>query len=231
MDIEGLGPAVVDQVVEHLDVKSPADLFKLDSERLITLERMGQKSADNIVNALEKAKQRGLAKVLAGLSINQLGEKLAEDLTSQFSSAEALLDLGKRHAKGDASAAEALIAIDGVAETTAETVLQAFASPAIQEVLKELAALGVVLEEEQQERQEIEGVAGKTFVLTGTMPNWGRSEAAGYIKAAGGKTSSSVSKKTDYVVAGEKAGSKLTKAESLGVMVIDEAGLRSLLGM
>ena len=231
MDIEGLGPAVVDQVVEHLAVKSPADLFKLDSERLVTLERMGQKSADNIVKALEKAKQRGLAKVLAGLSINQLGEKLAEDLTGQFASAEALLDLGKRHATGDTSAAEALIAIDGVAETTAETVLQAFANPAIQEVLKELAELGVVLEEEQQERQEVEGVAGKTFVLTGTMPNWGRSEAAGFIKAAGGKTSSSVSKKTDYVVAGEKAGSKLTKAESLGVTVLDEAGLKSLLGM
>lgn len=231
MDIEGLGPAVIDQVVEHLDVCSPADLFRLNQERLITLERMGQKSADNIVAALESAKQRGLAKVLAGLSISQLGGKLAEDLTAHFASADQLIDLAKRHADGDESAAAALIAIDGVAETTAETVLQAFASPEIQEVLSALAALGVVLEEEKQELQEREGVTGKTFVLTGTMPNWGRSEAAGYIKAAGGKTSGSVSKKTDYLVAGEKAGSKLTKAEGLGVTIIDEAKLKALLGM
>lgn len=231
MDIDGMGPAVIDQVIDKLGVKTPADLFALEAEKLASLERMGEKSANNIVKALNTARKRGLAKVLTGLAINQVGEKLAEDLAGHFSSADKLIALGRQYVAGDKEVVQMLCEIDGVAETTARTVLEALGNPAVQEVLHQLADHGVLLNEETKKVEAREGVAGKTFVLTGTLPEWGRSEAAAHIKAAGGKTSSSVSKKTDYVVAGDKAGSKLAKAESLGVTVIDESGLRELLGM
>jgi DNA ligase (NAD+) len=231
MDIDGMGPAVIDQVVEKLGVATPADLFDLNAEQLAGLDRMGAKSAENIIKALDQARQRGLARVLTGLSIHHLGEKLAEDLSDHFNSAAVLIDLGQRFVDGDEETLTRLCAIDGVAETTARTVLQAFGNPAIQQVLLALGKHGVVLENADRKIEAREGVAGKTFVLTGTMPEWGRSEAAGYIKAAGGKTSSAVSKKTDYLVAGDRAGSKLAKAEKFGVAVIDEDELRALLGM
>jgi DNA ligase (NAD+) len=230
MDIEGLGEALVDQVVGQLGVDSPAGLFALTAERLAGLERMGGKSAANLVAALAAAKGRGLARVLAGLALEQVGEKLAEDLSARFGSAERLLALGAAHAAGEVGPIAELQSIDGVAERTARTVLGQLANPAVRASLAALAAAGVVLEHRGAQVREVAGVAGKTFVLTGTLPTLTRPDAERLIKAAGGKTSGSVSKKTDYVVAGDEAGSKLAKAQELGVRILDEAGLRALLG-
>ncbi len=221
MDIEGLGEAVVDQVVTHCGVASPADLFRLTVERLADLERMGGKSAANLVAGLAAAKGRGLARVLAGLALSHVGEKLSEDLSARFGNATRLLVI--------TDPAE-LMQIDGVAERTASIVLAQLASPSVRQLFADLAAVGVILEHRGALVQQIAGVAGKTFVLTGTLPTLTRPEAEQLIKAAGGKTSGSVSKKSDFVVAGDEAGSKLTKAQALGLTVLDEAGLRALLG-
>jgi DNA ligase (NAD+) len=220
MDIEGLGEAVVDQVVTSLGVRSPADLFRLQAEQLAGLERMGGKSAANLVAGLAAAKERGLARVLAGLALSQVGEKLSEDLAARFGSAERLLAI---------SDPAELMQIDGVAERTASVVHAQLANPAVRALFADLAAVGVQLTHRGAAVREVAGVAGKTFVLTGTLPTLTRPDAEKLIKAAGGKTSGSVSKKTDYVVAGADAGSKLEKAQTLGVAILDEAGLRALL--
>jgi DNA ligase (NAD+) len=230
MDIDGLGEAVIDQVVTHLGVRSPADLFALDAGRLAALERMGGKSAANLVASLEAAKKRGFARVLAGLALEQIGEKLAEELSARFGGAQRLLDLAARHAAGEAGAMDELLLIDGVAERTARLVLDQLGNPAVRETLAALAAAGVDLTHRGTAVRQVAGIAGKTFVLTGTLPTLTRPEAEALIKAAGGKTSGAVSKRTDYVVAGAEAGSKLAKAQELGVTVLDEAGLRALLG-
>ncbi len=221
MDIEGLGEAVVDQVVTSLGVRSPADLFRLQADQLAGLERMGGKSAANLVAGLAAAKERGLARVLAGLALSHVGEKLSEDLAARFASAERLLAI--------TDPAE-LMQIDGVAERTAGIVLAQLANPAVRALFADLAAVGVQLTHRGAAVRAVAGVAGKTFVLTGTLPTLTRPDAEKLIKAAGGKTSGSVSKKTDYVVAGAEAGSKLEKAQTLGVAILDEAGLRALLG-
>lgn len=229
MDIEGLGEAVVDLVVTHLGVAGPADLFALDAARLSTLERMGEKSAANLVAGLQTAKSRGLARVLTGLALEQIGEKLSEDLATRFGSAQRLLDMAAAHAAGDTAALGELMQIDGVAERTARLVLDQLANPAVRATIAALAAAGVVLEHRGAVVAAVAGVAGKTFVLTGTLPTLTRPDAEKLIKAAGGKTSGSVSKKTDYVVAGAEAGSKLAKAQELGVTILDEAALKALL--
>jgi DNA ligase (NAD+) len=230
MDIADVGPAIIDQLVERLGVRSPADLFALDAARLAGLDRMGERSAANIVAGLEAARSRGLARVLVGLALEQVGEKLAEDLSARFGSAGRLLELGEGHAAGDQAPMAELMQIDGVAERTARVVLDQFATPSVRAVLAALAAAGVELVHRGAQVREVAGVAGKVFVLTGTLPTLTRPDAESLIKTAGGKTSGSVSKKTDYVVAGADAGSKLAKAQSLGVPIIDEAGLRTLLG-
>ena len=235
MDIDGLGASTVDQVVEHLDVRSPEDLFHLTKEQLATLERMGEKSAANLLNSLEGAKGRGLARVLAALAIRQVGTTMAEDLARYFKSADRLLEFAGRYARGDAEAIE-LVAplkgrgtIEGMARKSADIIFSELNSDALRRVFKGLREVGVVLEERATMTQIVPGVAGKTFVLTGTLPTLKRSEAAQRIKAAGGKVSASVSKNTDFVVAGSEAGSKLEKAKKLGVELLDEAGLLRLL--
>ncbi len=220
MDIEGLGEAVVDQVVTHCAVHSPADLFRLTVEQLVGLDRLGGKSAANLVAGLAAAKERGLARVLAGLALSHVGEKLSEDLATTFGSADRLLAV--------TDPAE-LMRIDGVAERTASVVLAQLANPAVQALFADLAAVGVLLYHRGAVVRQVDGVAGQTFVLTGTLPTLTRPEAERLIKAAGGKTSGSVSKKTSYVVAGDEAGSKLEKAQQLGLAILDEAGLRALL--
>jgi DNA ligase (NAD+) len=221
MDIEGLGEAVVDQVVTHCGVRSPADLFRLGAAQLAGLERMGEKSAANLLAGLQAAKGRGLARVLAGLALSHVGEKLSEDLAVRFGSIERLLAI---------SDPAELIHLDGVAERTAGIVLAQLASPALRQLFADLSSVGVVLEHRGEIMRQVAGVAGKTFVLTGTLPTLTRPEAERLIKAAGGKTGSSVSKKTDYVVAGTEAGSKLEKAQQLGVTILDETALRALIG-
>jgi DNA ligase (NAD+) len=223
LDIQGLGEAVIDQLCTVHGLTSPAQLFALTAGDLAALERKGEKSAANLVAALQEAKGRGLAKVLVGLCLSQVGEKLAEDLAAAYGSMAALLAVADR---GDVAELDAL---EGVAETTARSVIAQLTNPAVRRVIADLAAAGVVMTAEKKQIRQVAGVSGKTFVLTGTLPSLSRDAAEALIIAAGGKCSGSVSKKTDYVVAGADAGSKLAKAHALGVTVIDEAGLQALL--
>lgn len=235
MDIDGLGASTIDQVVEHLGVRTPDDVFRLKAEQLVTLERMGQKSADNLIAGLERAKSRGLTRLLVGLAIRHVGTTMGEDLARYFGSADKLLDFARRYTSGDEQAVNAVApdkgsgAIEGMARKTADSIFAELNSDAVREVFAGLAREGVKLDARVAATQSVEGIAGKTFVLTGTLPTLKRSDAGDRIKQAGGKVSGSVSKKTDYVVAGEDAGSKLAKAEKLGVNVIDEASLLAML--
>ena len=217
LDIDGLGEAIVDQVVTHLGVGAPADLFALDAVRLAALERFGDKSAANLLAALETAKGRGMARLLVALGLRQVGEKLAQDLALRFGHLDALLALAERHAAGDPESLAMLDAMDGVAETTARAVLDQLASPAVRRVIEDLRHAGLRFAADAPAAvTAMPGVAGKTFVLTGTLPTLTRDEASARIQAAGGSCAGSVSKKTHYVVAGAEAGSKLAKA--LGAM-------------
>lgn len=236
MDIDGLGAVLVDQVVGELGVRAPHELFELTVERLAGLERMGDKSAENVIRGLAAARSRGLSRVLNALAIRHVGEAMSEDLARHFGSAEALLDFARRYTSGDAEAIETVApdkgqgAIEGMARKSADAIFAELDSPAVRRVIEGLASAGVRLDAVLETRRQVEGVAGKTFVLTGTLPTLKRGDAADRIKQAGGKVSGSVSKKTDFVVAGADAGSKLAKAEKLGVAVIDEAALLEMLG-
>lgn len=257
MDIKGLGSAVVDKLVEQLGVTRPDQLFALRAEQLAplalaadingTARTFGAKNAANLVAALAAAKGRGLAHVLNGLAIHGLGTKLSEDLAARFGDWPTLkafaegylagergpvLSIRKLLRKSEKTEAAALgvVALAGVDETTAETVFRQLLAAPMLAIIDGLAAAGVSLQGIQVVTKAVTGVAGKTFVLTGTLPSLTRGAAESLIKSAGGKTSGSVSSKTDYLVAGEDAGSKLDKAKELGVAIIDEAGLRSLLG-
>jgi DNA ligase (NAD+) len=235
MDIDGMGPALIEQVTTQFGVSSPEQLFDLEAEKLASLERMGQKSAENVAQALTRAKARGLSRVLLGLAIRHVGETMAEDLARYFGTAEALLEFAGRYAAGDVEAIQALApdkgsgAIDGLARKSADSIFAELDSPAVRKVFEGLGRAGVSLSATSARRAAVEGVEGKTFVLTGTLPTLKRSEAADRIKQAGGKVTGSISKQTDFLVAGEEAGSKLEKAQGLGVAVLDEAGLLALL--
>ncbi len=238
MDIDGFGRSLVNQVVDTLGVRSPEQLFSLDVPALASLERMGEKSATSVVRALDAAKERGLARVLVGLAIRHVGQSMAEDLARHFGDADTLLAFAARYAAGDDAAIEEVApaksskrgAIEGLARKTADSIFHELASEPVRRVFEGLAKAGVKLTDARPRVAAVAGVQGKTFVLTGTLPTMKRSEAADRIKAAGGKVSGSVSAKTDYVVAGEEAGSKLEKAKELGVAILDEAGLLALLG-
>jgi len=236
LEVDGIGSKLIDQLVDKMGLARPHELFGLDVATLAGLERMGKKSAENVVKGLEAAKERGLARVLVGLAIRHVGETMAEDLAGYFHSADALLDFAARYAAGDPKAVEAVApekgtgAIEGLARKSADSIFGELASPAMREIFDGLRAAGVKLTANEEKRAEVDGVAGKTFVITGTLPTLKRKDVETRIKQAGGKTSGSVSKKTDFVVAGEEAGSKLEKARELGVAVIDEAQLLDLLG-
>jgi DNA ligase (NAD+) len=237
MDIDGLGEVLVDQVVDKLGVRSPDDLFRLDVEALARLDRMGDKSAERVKAGLEEAKQRGLARVLSGLAIRHVGETMAEDLAAYFRTADALLAFAGRYVAEDEEAVETVApskssergAVEGLARKSADSIFHELDSPAVRKVFDGLAEVGVSLSVAAADVREVAEVAGKTFVLTGTLPTLSRTEATRRIKTAGGKVSGSVSKKTDYVVAGDDPGSKHDKAQSLGVTIIDEAKLLDLL--
>lgn len=236
MDIDGLGEALVEQVINELDVKSPVDLYHLKASDVAGLERMGKKSAENLIRALEGSKSRGLARLLHALAIRHVGETMSEDLAAHFKNAETLLDFAERYVAGDSAAINEVApekgngAISGLARKTADSIFKELNSSAIRDIFAGLSAVGVSTRAIVSEVSGVEGVENKTFVLTGTLPTLKRSEAGALIKAAGGKVSGSVSKKTAFVVAGEEAGSKLEKAQKLGVPVIDEATLLSMLG-
>jgi len=223
MDIEGLGEKLVDQLVDGNIVHTLADLYRLDVAQLSSLDRMAEKSAKNIVEALEKSKRPTLARFVYALGIRNVGETTARDLARYFGTLDQL-------AVADIAA---LQEVPDVGPVVAESIAQFFSETHNREVIAQLrdpALGGIQLQEGEGSRSASAGVLnGKTFVLTGTLPTLKREEAKDMIEAAGGKVSGSVSKKTDYVVAGEEAGSKLTKAQELGVALLDEEGLLKLL--
>lgn len=211
MDIEGLGPAVFEQLLAQELVKSPADLYRLTVSQLMTLERMGEKSSQNLVDAIAKTKENDLYRLIFALGIRHIGQKAAKLLTGRFRSVDELF----------AASQEEIASIEGFGGIMAESVAEFFAQPGTARLIGELRDAGVNLESRAAETADAR-FAGKTFVLTGTLPTMTRNEASALVEKYGGKVSSSVSKKTSYVLAGEEAGSKLTKANQLGVTVITE---------
>lgn len=213
MDIDGMGPAVLEGLVNAGWVHSPADLYDLTEEQIASLERMGKKSASNLMNALEKSKQNDLSKVIFALGIPEVGEKTAAELASAFGSMEKL----------SWATLEQLTALDGFGEVVAQNIVSFFLEERNRVQIERLAKAGVNMESTKVKAGDT--FEGKTFVLTGTLPTLKRTEAKELIESLGGKVSSSVSKKTDYVVAGEEAGSKLTKANELGITILTEEQL------
>ena len=211
MDIEGLGPAVLEQLLAQELVKSPADLYRLTVSQLMTLERMGEKSSQNLVDAIAKTKENDLYRLIFALGIRHIGQKAAKLLTGRFRNVDELF----------AASQEEIASIEGFGGIMAESVAEFFAQPGTARLIGELRDAGVNLESRAAETADAR-FAGKTFVLTGTLPTMTRNEASALVEKYGGKVSSSVSKKTSYVLAGEEAGSKLTKANQLGVTVITE---------
>ena len=219
LDIEGMGEKLADQLVEANLVHSLDDIYKLDVATLAKLERMAQKSAQNVVEALNQSKATTLARFIYGLGIRNAGENTAKVLSAHFGSLQAIMN----------ATIEDFLQVTDVGPIVADSILQFFAEPHNRAVIASMQQLGVHWPETAG-KQVIEGVLkDKTFVLTGTLPNLSRDAAQALIEAAGGKVSGSVSKKTDYVVAGAEAGSKLEKAQSLNVSIIDEAGLMVLI--
>ena len=219
MDIDGLGDKLVDQLVERGLVHTPADIYDLSLEILAGLDRMAEKSAANLIAAIETSKAATLARFIFALGIRNVGETTAKDLSQHFGSLDKLI-----------AATEAeLLTVRDVGPIVAQSITQFFAEPHNIEVVNKLRAAGVHWPETAGMQQSSGILSGKTLVLTGTLPTLSRDAAKEKIEAAGGKVSGSVSKKTDYVVAGEEAGSKLVKAQELGVTVLDEVGLRALL--
>lgn len=216
MDIEGLGPAAVEQLSRALSVSSPADLYGITVEQLEKLERFGKKSAENLVAAIEKSKQNDLSRLLFALGIPHIGAKAAKLLSSTFRSMDALL----------AADVETIAAIDGFGGIMAEEVYSFFRKRSALELIDRLKAAGLNMTGESAAADT--RFLGKTFVLTGTLPTLTRAEASAIIERNGGKVSSSVSKKTAYVVAGEEAGSKLTKAQALGIPILSESELLAM---
>ena len=232
LDVDGLGAKLIEQLVDRGLVRSIVDLYGLDAALLASLDRMGAKSAENLVAALDASKAQPWHRQLYGLGIHHVGEVNAKALARAFPSAADL-------ATAATETPELITSVFGVGSEIAQSLQQWFATPANQQLLTTLEQLGFSLSASEAERASAQSagsgdgaaapLAGQTFVLTGTLPNLSRSQAQARIEAAGGKVSSSVSKKTSYVVAGAEAGSKLSKAEALGVTVLDEAGLLVLL--
>jgi DNA ligase (NAD+) len=221
LDIEGLGDKLVEQLVDRGRVQSLVDIFELTEQELAGYERMGQKSAQNLVQAIDVARKPTLDRFIYALGIRHVGETTARDLARHFMSIEALMQADE----------DALLSVSDVGPVVAASIAHFFAEAHNREVIEDLLKAGVQPQAPDVPSGAQASMAGLTFVLTGTLPTWTREEAAQAIMAAGGKVSGSVSKKTSYVVAGDEAGSKLAKAQSLGVPVLDEPGLRALLGM
>jgi DNA ligase (NAD+) len=221
MDIEGLGKALVDQLVDGGLVKELPDIYRLTEEQLLGLERMGEKSAQNLLAGIEASKDRGLSRLLAGLGIPMVADSMADELAQAFGNVDDLMN----------ATGERLSQVEGVGPERARRIHEYFQAPAGRQLIEEFRQLGLKLTEEK--RTVPAGSAdltGKTIVVTGSLAHYQREEIEALIRKLGGKPSGSVSKKTDFVVAGEKAGSKLEKAKQLGVAVMTEAEFRKMIG-
>ncbi|MGN1095104.1 MAG: NAD-dependent DNA ligase LigA, partial [Eubacteriales bacterium] len=217
MNIDGMGPAVVRSLIKNGLVEKISDIYSLRAEDIENLERMGKKSAEKLIKAIENSKTRGLDKLIYALGIRNIGEKAAKSLALHFGNIEKLFSATK----------EELISIEDFGSISANDVVNFFAHPQTRVFIDELKERGVTVEYENEKKGNI--FEGLTFVLTGTLPTLSRSDASAIIESYGGKCSSSVSKKTDFVLAGEDAGSKLSKAQSLGIKIIDEDELKKMI--
>ncbi len=217
MNIDGLGPQVVELLLENHKISDIADLYTLKVEDIEGLERMGKKSAENLISAIEKSKSRGLERLLYALGIRQVGEVAAEEIARKFRTLDALFS----------ATYEDFLTVDDIGDITATALVEFFMAEETKKLCQRLSELGVKTEAVGEERGNL--FDGLTFVLTGTLPTMTRDEAAALIKQNGGKVSGSVSKKTSYVVAGDEAGSKLTKARELGITVLDEQELLDMM--
>ena len=217
MNIDGMGDALVTQLTERGVVKDVADIYKLTKADLLSLERMGDKSAENVLREIENSKKLPLERVIYGLGIRFVGERTAQFLAEHFGDMSSLAKAGE----------EELQQVEEVGPRIAKSIIEFFAEPKNRELVEELRSAGLTLKGKKKERGT--KLAGKTFVLTGTLSTYTRDEAKKLIEDAGGKVAGSVSKKTDYVVAGADAGSKLEKAKELGVAVVDQKGMEALL--
>ncbi|MBT8585382.1 NAD-dependent DNA ligase LigA [Polynucleobacter paneuropaeus] len=218
LDIEGLGEKIVDQLVDQNLVRTPADLYRLGFSALANLERMGEKSADNLIQAINQSRNTTLARFIFALGIRHVGETTAKDLANHYQSMHALMD----------ASLEDLLTVKDVGPVVADSIVSFMEEAHNREVIEQLLASGMQLSVEKKVISA--AVVGKTFVLTGTFPSLSRDQAKDLLERAGAKVAGSVSKKTDYVVAGTDAGSKLSKAEELGITVIDEQTMLDLLG-
>ena len=217
MDIEGLGISVCESLITSGLVKDASDLYYLEAEPVAQLERMGDKSAKNLIAAIENSKQAGLARLLCAFGIRQVGQKAAKVLASYYGDMDELM----------AADAESLTTIPDIGGITAGFIVDWFQNPQSQDLINKLRAAGVSFQSREEKKDD--RFAGLTFVLTGTLSRFTRDEASAIIESFGGKASSSVSKKTSYVLAGENAGSKLTKAESLGIKIISEEEFETMI--
>ncbi|MCA1608923.1 MAG: NAD-dependent DNA ligase LigA, partial [Acidobacteria bacterium] len=219
MDIEGLGWVLVETLVDKGIVKNVADIYELKTDQITLLERKAEKSAKKLVDQIEASKTRGLQRLLYGIDIRHVGERYAKILANHYRSIDGIA----------AASVEELDAIHEIGLTVAVSVYEWFRNPLYIDLINRLKSAGVKMETTGASTDQIdERFAGKTFVLTGKLENYTRDEAAKLIEDRGGRVSSSVSKKTDYVVAGSDAGSKLAKAESLGVAVLGEEQFQTL---
>jgi len=240
IDVDGLGYKIMVQLIERDLVREPADIFRLDVETLEGLERLGRKSAENLHASIHAARRRPLARILNALGIRHVGEQTAIDLAAWLTRETPREDGESEgewtHRVADrlrGASVEELTAVFGIGQVVAEEIARYFSEEHTAETLHHLLDAGVTAEAPEAGAAPPEPgtgpLAGKTLVVTGTLPGYSRQEAEAAIRAAGGHAAGSVSKQTDYLVAGEKAGSKLAKAERLGVAVLDEEGLRRLL--
>jgi DNA ligase (NAD+) len=220
MDIEGIGEALADELVESGLVKDLSDIYYLEKGGILKLERKADKSADNILAAIEASKTRGLDRVMFALGIPNVGRRAAELLAESFGDIDAIMKASD----------DSLTAIEGIGQKIAASVTAYFKDKPNRHLIERLGKAGVTLQSTVDRRPSTGRLAGKTFVFTGTLAGMSREEAEAKVKALGGKASSSVSKKTDYVVAGAEPGSKYDKAEKLGVKILSEQRFISLLG-
>lgn len=216
MNIDGLGPQLIELLLGEGLIRDVADLYTLKAEDVEPLERMGRKSAENLINAIERSKNAGLERLLYALGVRQVGEVAAESIAAKMQTIDACFE----------ATVEDFSAIEDIGEITAQALVDFFSLEKTRELCERLKAYGVKTSAVSEPKADI--LAGLTFVLTGTLPTMSRDEASDLIKKNGGKVSGSVSKKTSYVVAGEEAGSKLTKAKELGIKIIDEAELLNM---
>ena len=217
MDIEGLGPANVESLIQAGYISAPGDLYSLQAPEIAKLERMGKKSAENLISAIEKSKGNDLSKLLNAFGIRQVGQKAAQVLARHFHSLDALA----------AASEEELTMVPDIGAITAQSISAWFAEPQSQHLIETLKKAGVNMESHAEPVGD--KLSGLTFVLTGELSNFSRKEAGERIQALGGKVSGSVSKKTSYVIAGEAAGSKLRKAQELEIPILDEASFLAML--